>query len=68
MYYNEKHSETSCTSHTQPISKASVFFKLEKHITILVRNSEVMILFEDPGIDDWGVLKPLQKMGRENVE
>jgi hypothetical protein len=68
MYYNEKHSETSCTSHTQPISKASEFFKHEKHITILVRNSEVIILFEDPGIDDWRVLKQLQKMGRENVE
>jgi len=38
--------------HTQPISKASEFFKREEHITILVRNSEVVILFEDPGIDD----------------
>lgn len=67
MYYNEKHSETSCTSHTQPISKASEFFKHEKRITILVRNSEVMTLFDDPRID-WRVLKQLQKMGRENVE
>jgi len=54
--------------HTQPISKASEFFKREEHITILVRNSEVVILFEDPGIDDWRVLKQLQKVGRENVE
>jgi hypothetical protein len=68
MYYNEKHSETSCTLHTQPISKASEFFKHEKHITILVWSLEVKILFEDPGIDDWRVLKDLQKMGRENVE
>lgn len=68
MYYNEKHSGTSCTSHTQSISKASEFFKHEKRITSLVRNSEVMTLFEDPGIDDWRVLRQLQKMGRENVE
>lgn len=68
MYYNEKHSETSCTSHTQPISKALEFFKQEKRITILVRNSEVMVLFEDPGIDDWRVLKELKEMGHENVQ
>jgi len=57
MYYNEKHSGTSCTSDTQPISKASEFLKHEKRVTILFRNSEVVILFEDPGIDDWRVLK-----------
>lgn len=54
--------------HTQPISKASEFFKHEKHITVLVRNSEVMILYEDPEIDDCRVLKQLQKRGHENVE